>query len=227
MLPLNAEIVTSEIRCSATALAQTLPDWLNIGSLDAEEFHAPVSFPPGAPALLEQAAAAHADGLVPATEAQRDATLMMLRSGTVLRNESPEEARATFALLMGGLADVPADILDSACRAHINEPGTRFFPKSPGELLRFAGPMLAKRHVRAWRLKRLAEIAAERKEAERKRAEEEKSWTEEKVAEANADFRTLGLKTRYRYLGEGRCEHYVLQLGEPDPALPPEEAEAA
>lgn len=91
-------------------------------------------------------------------------TLAGLRSATIPRDETVEEATASFNLLRAHLAEVPADILQEACRRYVNQPGRqyRFFPRAAGELRVFIGPLLTERQIREYRLRQMAEAATER-----------------------------------------------------------------
>jgi len=177
--------------------------------------------PEGCGGALEAAAAAHRGALVPATPEQRHNTLMGLRSCTVLHDVTKEEAKATFALLKEHLADVPHDILDAACSAYANEPGTRFFPKSAGELRVFINPMVSARRARAVRLKMLADEARQRDERAAYLAQPPEPMSEEQVREENALMKRLGLSTRWRLDGSS----YQLQPGDEDPVQPEEQAQ--
>lgn len=95
----------------------------------------------------------------PATVEDRENALLALRLGTVARNESADEARASFAKLIDDLRDVPIDILQAACSAYVNEPGTRFFPRGAGEIRSFTEPMMRQRAARAFRLGLMAEAS--------------------------------------------------------------------
>lgn len=124
--------------------------------------------PPGSGDALRAAALAHRAGMAPSEAAERHAILMGLRSGTILRDESPEEAEATVKLLRAHLADVPIDILETACRNYCNAPGRRFYPKSAGELRAFINPLIFERQARAAHLEHLAKLA-DQEDAKRKR----------------------------------------------------------
>lgn len=105
---------------------------------------------------LREAAQAYRDAMAPATAEERLNALRALRLGTLARNESDAEARASFAKLNEDLRDVPADILRDACTAYVNEPGTRFFPRGAGEIRAFTGPLLIRRARHATRLGEMA-----------------------------------------------------------------------
>lgn len=115
--------------------------------------------PAGSGEGLRAAAMVHADALRPSTKEERDRILTGMRSGTIVRDESPLEAEATMKLLKAHLNDVPLDILETACRNYCNAPGRRFFPRSAGELRTFINPLLHQRKARAAHLMRLAEEA--------------------------------------------------------------------
>ncbi len=119
----------------------------------AEGFEAPV---------LRLAADEHGALLVRAEAEVVAKTLAGLRSATMPRQESPEEAEASFNLLRAHLADVPADILKEACRRYVNRPGRRYFPRSAGELREFINPLHVARKMAEYRLRQMADAAAER-----------------------------------------------------------------
>jgi len=110
-----------------------------------------------APALLE-ASEAHRRALAPAFEHERTGILSELRLRSIPRTESAEEARARHRLLLDDLADVPADILQAACRAYVQAEGSRFYPTA-GELRVHINPLLAQRRLRAYRLAQMAREA--------------------------------------------------------------------
>ncbi|TZG25597.1 hypothetical protein [Sphingomonas montanisoli] len=126
--------------------------------LDADHFDATLVRPEDGPALLA-AADEHRALLVPASADFVKSTLLGLRSATIVKQEHGAEAEASFAILRNHLADVPADILQEACRAYVNVPGKRFFPRSAGELRAFILPLAATRSRREWRLRKMAEAA--------------------------------------------------------------------
>lgn len=136
-----------------------VPQWVSRSGLD-EPGHIP-GVRAGEGDALRAAAQAHAEADRPATAQERRDILRALRMGTMARNEHPDEARLSFEKLNADLADVPADILRSACSAYVNEPGTRFFPRSAGEIRTFSNPMHLQRKMRADKLNRMAVISDE------------------------------------------------------------------
>lgn len=142
----------------ATRLRSTLPGWLDTSVLAAEQFYLP-AVPPGQGDVLRVAAKSFSDALAPSDYDTRKDILRGLRVSTVPRNESPEEARASFAKLISDLADVPADILREACRQYVNTPGTRFFPKGAGEIRAFTQKLQNRRARDAFRLRELAKAS--------------------------------------------------------------------
>lgn len=117
---------------------------------------------------LRQCAAAYRQANVPSTFDERRMILGELRLGTASRNESHEEARASFSKLMNDLADIPADILRKGCKAYVNfvdpdptakRPGIRFFPRSAAEVRQFTNPLQLQRSRRAFRLEEMAKAA--------------------------------------------------------------------
>lgn len=138
-----------------TALRNAIPAWVSTDDLDAAAWYMPM-VKPGQGDVLRQAAEAHRRANAPSTYEERKSILRELRLGTMARNESEVEARASFEKLLADLADVPADILRTACKAYVNQPGTQFFPRGAGELRKFtAGPMM-ERVQRAYRLNLMA-----------------------------------------------------------------------
>lgn len=168
----------------ATHLKTLVPAWVQSGDLDADQFFMP-TVPIGHGDALRAAAQAHRDGMAPATADERLNALRALRLGTLARNESDAEARASFAKLNDDLRDVPADILRDSCTAYVNEPGTRFFPRGAGELRAFTGPLMVRRSRHAARLGEMA-TASDNVFDERERV------TPEQIAEIKAEF---GLST--------------------------------
>lgn len=156
----NLPVKPTETRSLAMRLRSTLPGWLDTSVLDAEQFFLPV-VPPGQGDELRAVAKAFSASLAPGSYETRKDILRGLRVSTVPRNESPEEARASFAKLIADLADVPDDILRDACRAYVNTPGTRFFPKGAGEIRAFTQPLQNRRARDAFRLRELAKASDE------------------------------------------------------------------
>ena len=148
------------IHFSTSALADTIPDWVNLAALASIVPHGyGLPIPAGAAADVRAAAALHHAALTPSTAEERQRLLMGLRSATIIRDEDADEAKATLNLLRVHLEDVPLDILETACRAYCNAPGRRFFPKSAGELRTFISPLLFARQAAVRRLQRLADEA--------------------------------------------------------------------
>ncbi|WP_452665820.1 hypothetical protein [Sphingomonas zeae] len=158
--------------------------------------------PAGAGEGLRAAAMVHADALAPSPKDDCQRVLQALRSGTILRDEHPLEAEATMKLLRVHLADVPLDILETACRAYCNAPGRRFFPRSAGELRAFINPLLHQRKARASYLMRLAE-QADREDA--------------RAAELAADPVRPG--DIAKILAEARLSHRMAAMIDPRPAV--------
>lgn len=180
----TAPTAGTEIQSLATRLKLSMPAWVQPRDLDAEQFFVP-AVPLGQGAALREAAKAHREGMAPASHDDRLSALRALRLGTVARNESPEEARASFAKLLDDLRDVPADILRDACSVYVNEPGTRFFPRGAGELRTFTEPLMRQRGRRAVRLDDMAN-------ASDNVFDEGQRVTPEQIAEIKAEF---GLST--------------------------------
>lgn len=156
--------------------------------------------------LTMRAARAHDAALVPASRDEIAKELAMLSTATIPWNQDDRETRMQMELLMGGIADVPPDVLKSACRAYMLKPGRRFFPKSPGELREFIDKPLDRRRRHAARLHAIhAELERRAAEEDRRRKQDEE-WTPAKVAEANAAFAATGVRLRYRYIGNGKVE---------------------
>ena len=105
---------------------------------------------------LRRAAESHALSAVRSDRAERAAVLVALRSTTRATDETPREAQTSFDLLLAHLADVPIDVLKAGCRAYANVPGTRFFPKSAGEIRAFTDPIVFRHKRRAARLRLMA-----------------------------------------------------------------------
>ncbi len=132
-------------------LRNSIPAWVQLDDLDATMW----TMPPvrrGYGDELRAAAAAYRNANGPTNADERRSILRNLRLSTMARNESQEEARASFEKLVHDLADVPADILRSACNGYLNQPGTQFFPRGAGELRTFTQPLMATRIHRAYRL---------------------------------------------------------------------------
>lgn len=119
--------------------------------------------PPRQGEVLRAAAHAHRQALTGGPWHRVAEILVALRSRTILRNESPTEARTRFALLLSGCTAMgwPEDILDDAARAYSAAPGPRYFPAGVGELRAFVDPLLAVRHRRAVRLLEMARASDE------------------------------------------------------------------
>jgi hypothetical protein len=149
--------------------------------------------PRGQGEALREVAAQYRAATQPATYDQRMGILRELRLGTVPRNESPEEARASFAKLVDDLKDVPVDILRTACSAYTNEAGTRFFPRGAGELRTYTNPLMAQRAVRAYRLDEMARASDEA-------FDETTRCTPEQAAAIKAEFKLDALGEEKRDL---------------------------
>lgn len=136
-------------------------------------FAAGEPLPAGCAATLRLAADEHGRALAPANLARCTRILARLRLATIARDESEQEARASFEILREDLDDVPADILEAACRAYRNHPGRRFFPRSAGELRAFINPDLSQRRAHAAYLEMLADRAAREERAPAPRREDD------------------------------------------------------
>lgn len=170
------EIVKTEplpaTRYSVATLLQAIPDWVDLRLLSAVmQYGYGRPIPAGAGDQLRAAALAHRNALAPSDAEERYAVLRGLRSGTILVQETAEEADATLSLLVAHLADVPIDILKAGARAYCNAPGRRFYPKSAGELRAFTNPLQFERQARASHLEHLA-MLADKEDARRKREAE-------------------------------------------------------
>lgn len=163
------------------------------------------------------AADEHRALMAPADPDFTRSTLRGLRSATILRDEDGKEALATFNILRVHLADVPADILQEACRRYVNKSGARFFPRSAGELRAFTGPLMIARAVREDGFRRMAAAAEERA----RRAEREAAfvWTAENI-------RLLPRRIAQQGVGKGWYSQAVLDDAFP-PEPPPGDAELA
>lgn len=170
------ELVTTETspatRYSVATLLQAIPTWVDLRLLSAVmQYGYGRPIPAGAGEELRAAALAHRNALAPSDAEERYAVLRGLRSGTILVQETAEEADATLSLLVAHLADVPIDILKAGARAYCNATGRRFYPKSAGELRAFTNPLLFERQARASHLEHLAKLA-DKEDARRKRESE-------------------------------------------------------
>lgn len=160
MVPAN-----TATRSLVTSSAISLPDWISPGALDADVWCPPAVRAEDADEL-RALANAHKAANAPASYDERRSILGELRLGTTPRKESADEARASFEKLLSDLSDLPADILRRACKAYVNfvdpdRPGMRFFPRSAAEIRVFSNPMQNQRSRRAYRLRELAEAAAD------------------------------------------------------------------
>jgi len=159
-------------RYSVATLLQAIPDWVDLRLLSAVmQYGYGRPIPAGAGEQLREAALVHRQALSPSDAEERYSVLRGLRSGTILVQETAEEADATLSLLVAHLADVPIDILKAGARAYCNAPGRRFYPKSAGELRAFTNPLMFERQARASHLEYLAKLA-DQEDARRKRAAE-------------------------------------------------------
>lgn len=170
------------------------------------------SIPPGSGNALRAAAAEHDAALAPCGPEHATRILMAMRSSTKITNEDVDESQASFAMLAGELAKLPRDILARACRDYVTTPGTRFFPKSPGEVMAYAGKRLLDRQRAAYRLAKMAD-EADRADAEQKRIAAQRGINPADVDESNKLMKSLGVKTRYGWDGSP----YLLKPGDPDP----------
>lgn len=117
--------------------------------------------PPGSAPMFRQAAAELQDALAPCGEAFASGSLLAMRSSTHLPKQSEEETLASFRVLVAHLKEIPADLLKAGIRAYVAAPGTRYFPKAPGELMEFISPGLRLRQRGAYRFAKMAETAEE------------------------------------------------------------------
>lgn len=124
--------------------------------IDGATFYMP-SVPPDAGPVLAQAAEEHRRALAPAAPPQITHALMAMRSSTHRRNETANEAEASFRALVEALLDLPLDIVEEGCRLYVRS--ERFFPRAPAELLAFTNPLLTQRQRRATNLAQLARQA--------------------------------------------------------------------
>lgn len=201
-------IAASEIKWSESSLAKDLTPAM-VTLIDVHKLVVPHNMA-NSEALrshLLRTAARHDAALRPAGSDELRKELTKLALVTIPTELDEREARMQLAALMEGLSDVPLDILQEGVRRYIMADGRRFFPRSPGELRAFVSADLAKRRRRALNL-RLAhdELHARHVEAERRR-KENAAWTQERVDEANEDFRKVGLATRFVYVGDGRARN--------------------
>lgn len=153
--------------------------------------------PKGQADQLRQAARELRDSITPASPAEIEEALITLRTTTIVRREHIAEAQMTMKTLIANLQGIPLDIIRAACTRYIREPGERFFPRSPGELLRFTGPLMAFRTVAAHRLALMA-THAQTEDERAEKIEAENRIPPDEVAEANALMRQCGAKTRYK-----------------------------
>lgn len=147
-LPAVPATVTQSL---VTHLTNCIPAWVNRSDLDTDAWSMPPARAGEGPAL-RQAAEAYRRANAPASYDERKSILRELRLGTISRNESEQEARASFEKLLADLVDVPADILRIACKSYVNRPGTQFFPRGAGEVRIFTAPLMIERLRRAHRL---------------------------------------------------------------------------
>lgn len=193
----------SATRYSSNMLEAAIPKWVDHRLLDSCVPHGyGLPIPAGAGEGLRAAAMTYAGALAPSAKDDRKRVLQALRSGTILRDEHPLEAEATMKLLLAHLADVPLDILETACRDYCNAPGRRFFPRSAGELRAFINPLLHQRKARATYLMRLAE-QADRADA--------------RAAELAAD--PIGPGDIAKILAEARLSHRMAAMIDPRSAV--------
>lgn len=154
---------------------------------------------------LIRAAGLHDDGLIRATANEIRQEVAKLAAVTVATRQDDREALVQLEALLEGLADAPLDILQEACRQYARVDGTRYFPRSVGELRAFLSPALTLRQRRASRLRMTADVLQARHDETLRRKRENLQWTAEKVADANVDFQTAGARGRLVYVGDGRA----------------------
>lgn len=179
----------SETRSSSvtTTLACSIPAWVDVAELDvSDRYGYGYAVPHGAFGALVAAARQHRLALTPPSPEDARKCLRGLRSATILQVEDAAEADVALKMLRVHLADVPLDMLETACHAYCNAPGRRFFPKSAGELREFINPLLHQRVARIARLEKLAARArAEQDDRERLAAD---PITPEGMAATMAEF---------------------------------------
>lgn len=137
----------------------SVPGWVDLADLDAEQFFMP-ALPPRRGDELRAAANSHRDALVPASRHDAESVLGELRLRTIVRTESRDEVMARHRCLLDDLAGVPEDILRAACNAYVSSPGSRFYPTA-GELRAHIDPLISQRRVRWSRLERMAKESDE------------------------------------------------------------------
>ena len=113
------------------------------------------------------------------------------------------DATARLKLYYDHLRDIPADLLGEAV-AHVIRTGT-FFPKV-GEIRKAAEEKLGERRGIAMRCRSLLM----KHDRDWRRPAMPRRWTPADIAEANAAFRGLGIRTRYRLTGAelDNCESF-------------------
>lgn len=147
--------------------------------ITAERFSMPV-MPAGSGKGLRRASDEYRASLAPCGAVAAERLLTALRRSTILTNEVPIEAAATMRMLIAQLADMPEDLLSTACDRFTREPGKRFFPKSSGELIAFVAKDWAYRKIATVRFAQMAEKADE-EDRERERIAEPMDWTPDAI----------------------------------------------
>jgi hypothetical protein len=159
--------------------------------ITAERFSMP-TMPAGSGNGLRRASAEYAAALVPCGAERAEHLLTALRRSTIITNEAPMEAKATMSMLVAQLADMPADLLSTACDRFTRHPGRRFFPKASGELIAFVSKDWEYRKLAAVRFAQMASQADE-EDAERKRLAEPMEWTPEAIRDLG-QFAATGVR---------------------------------
>lgn len=149
--------------------------------------------------------------MAPSDLATVERELMMLRSSTQLRKETAEEADVSFKVLCANLVEVPADILRRACRRYIRAPGTRFFPRSPGEILSFTNPLLFDRRRMIHRLSKMADAAEQARDEQLRREQDNRLYTLDELRVIPRDMR--GTAVAKGWATESMCEALDAEAG--------------
>lgn len=122
---------------------------------------------------------------------------MALRSSTTIKRESLAEADATMRKLVEHLCHIPADILANAFDAYCRAPGDRYFPKSAGQIIRFAGAALFLRQQCSVRFPQMADQAQAELDEQARIKAGNKPIPRDEIAAANELMARVGAKTRY------------------------------
>lgn len=161
-----------------TSPDQCIPAWLNLYNLDHEtDFRVP-RLASDETRPIAVAAELHEQALIPATHAERIAILGELRLRTIPRNESDDEARARFRILLEDLEGIPAEVLRRACLAHVASDDGKFYPTA-SELLKHANPLIWLLEVRARRLRAIIEANRVRSEPQKAALPKPEPWKPE------------------------------------------------